>query len=220
MLRSLTLLLLGLGLIAAAAGPAVTAADQTPPAAHGAEHASPTEASAFRLTMRELWEDHATWTRLFIVSAAADLPDQDATAARLLRNQSDIGDALAPFYGEAAGDELTALLRDHILGAADLLAAVRAGDQARTAAATVAWYANADEIAAFLSAANPDHWSRAAMRAEMAMHLDLTLKEAGARLRGDWAADIAAYDEVRHHILGWADLLSAGVIRQFPDRFA
>ena len=45
--------------------------------------------------MRKLWEDHVTWTRLFIVSAAAGLPDKDATTARLLQNQTDIGDAVA-----------------------------------------------------------------------------------------------------------------------------
>src|SRR5438045_3095425 len=82
----------------------------------------------FRNAMRKLWEDHITWTRLYIVSAAADLPDKDVTAQRLLQNQTDIGNAVKPFYGEAAGNQLTALLRDHILGAVDLIAAAKAGD--------------------------------------------------------------------------------------------
>src|SRR3712207_777495 len=75
----------------------------------------------FRNTMRKLWEDHITWTRLFIVSNIAGLPGEAATAGRLLQNQDGIGDALRPFYGDAAADELTALLREHILGAAELL---------------------------------------------------------------------------------------------------
>lgn len=40
----------------------------------------------FRNAMRKLWEDHITWTRLFIVSAAADLPDKGPTTDRLLQN--------------------------------------------------------------------------------------------------------------------------------------
>ena len=62
--------------------------------------------------MRRLWEDHITWTRLFIVSASADLPDLQATTERLLRNQQHIGDAIKPFYGRAAGERLSSLLTD------------------------------------------------------------------------------------------------------------
>lgn len=175
--------------------------------------------SAFQNAMRALWEDHITWTRLYIVSVAADLPDKDATAGRLLQNQSDIGNAIKPFYGNAAGEKLTALLRTHILTAAELVAAAKAGDKAKIGEASKRWYANADEIAAFLSAANPKSWPLAEMKAMMKGHLDLTLEEASARLKGDWPADIAAYDKVQKQILHMADMLSAGIIRQFPAKF-
>ncbi len=174
---------------------------------------------ALRSAMRALWEDHITWTRLYIVSVAADLPDKDATAQRLLQNQTDIGQAIKPFYETAAGDKLTALLRAHILTAADLLAAAKAGDTAKVGDASKRWYANADEIAAFLSGANPKHWPLAQTKSMMKGHLDLTLEEASARLKGDWAADIAAYNKVHEQILHMADMLSAGIIRQFPAKF-
>ncbi|HEX4956463.1 MAG TPA: hypothetical protein VF017_24005 [Thermoanaerobaculia bacterium] len=175
--------------------------------------------AAFHDGMRKLWEDHVTWTRLYIVSAAAGLPDARATTERLLRNQVDLGDAIKPFYGEAAGKGLTALLRPHILIAAEVVTAAKAGDSAGVKAASTRWYANSDEIADFLSDANPDNWSRATLRAEMRHHLDLTLQQAQARLRGDWAADIAAYDTVHQHILEMADMLSRGIVSQFPKRF-
>jgi hypothetical protein len=169
--------------------------------------------------MRQLWEDHIVWTRLYIVSAAAGLPDADQAAQRLLRNQTDIGDAIKPFYGDAAGTQLTALLRGHILTAAKLVGAAKGGDTTAVNAESAAWYANADSIATFLSSANPRNWPVAALQSAMRMHLDLTLKEATARLHGDWAADIAAYDEVHQHILQLADVLSDGIIKQFPSRF-
>jgi hypothetical protein len=187
---------------------------------HAAAAAStPLDRDDYHDAMRKLWEDHVTWTRLYIVSAIAGLPDTQPTAERLLRNQTDIGDAIEPFYGEAAGDSLTALLRPHILIAAEVVDAAIAGDSGRVQDALERWYANADEIADFLNAANPDNWPREAMRAEMRHHLDLTLEEALARLRGDWEADIAAYDTVHEHILGMADVLSSGIIRQFPRKF-
>lgn len=174
---------------------------------------------AFHDAMRKLWEDHITWTRMFIVEFAADSPATEATAERLLQNQVDIGDAIKPFYGDEAGDQLTALLRDHILTAADILAAAKAGDQEAVNEASERWYANANDIAAFLSSANPDHWPLEEMQGMMRDHLDLTLAEAVARLQGDFQADIAAYDEVHGQILETADMLSAGIIAQFPKAF-
>lgn len=175
---------------------------------------------AFDQQMRKLWEDHITWTRLFIVSAAANLPDESATANRLFQNQVDIGDAIKPFYGDAAGNQLTALLHDHIVLAAQIIAAAKAGDSAGVASASAAWYANANQIAEFLSSANPKNWPLDQMRAMMKSHLDLTLQEAVDRLNGNFPADIADYERVHVEILAMADVLSDGIIAQFPQKFA
>jgi hypothetical protein len=177
------------------------------------------EELAFRNDMRRLWEDHVTWTRLAIISLTTDAPDTEETVGRLLRNQTDIGNAIKPFYGEAAGQELTRLLRDHILIAADLIAAARAADEAALGEAQARWTANADEIAAFLASANPREWTVDELKAMLAEHLRLTTNEAVARLQGDWHADVAAYDAIHVHALEMADLLSTGIVAQFPRRF-
>jgi hypothetical protein len=173
----------------------------------------------FRNDMRALWEDHIVWTRLAIISLVDGSPDTDATVGRLLQNQADIGDAVKPFYGEAAGDQLTALLNDHITIAAELVLAAKANDSAAVEDASARWYANADDIAAFLSAANQSAWPLDHMKAMMREHLDLTLAEAVARLSGDYDVDIAAYDAIHGQILGMADMLSLGIINQFQKRF-
>jgi len=180
---------------------------------------APTQEAAFQAAMRKLWEDHITWTRLFIVSAAADLPDSKATTDRLLQNQVDIGNAVKPYYGNAGGDQLTALLREHILIAADLVKAAKANNTAGVADANKRWVANADQIAAFLGKSNPKNWPEAEMRNMMHDHLNLTTEEATARLKGNFAGDIAAYDKVHEQILKMADMLSMGIINQFPDKF-
>ena len=169
--------------------------------------------------MDALWEDHVTWTRIFIMSATSDLPDADAAAQRLLQNQVDIGNAIKPLYGDAAGEQLTALLNEHILIAADLLAAAKAGDTDKFEDANERWYENADDIAAFLSSANPDHWTLEEMQSMMSMHLDLTLEEASARLNADWAGDVAAYDKVHDEILEMSHMLTEGIVAQFPGNF-
>jgi hypothetical protein len=175
--------------------------------------------SEFHDAMRKLWEDHITWTRVFIISAVADLPDKNAAAERLLQNQVDIGAAIKPYYGDAAGDKLTTLLKEHITTAVDVISAAKANDSAKLTDASKRWFANADQIADFLSGANPKNWPQAEMRSMMKDHLNLTTKEVVARLHKDWAADVKAYDEVHQHILHMADGLSTGIINQFPRKF-
>jgi hypothetical protein len=187
---------------------------------HAAQaHVLTAREAKFHDAMRKLWEDHITWTRLAIVSFAGGLPDLPATEARLLANQVDIGNAIKPYYGRAAGNRLTALLREHILGAVALLQAAKSGDQTQIANASMAWYANANQVADFLHAANPHAWSRQTMRSMMKTHLDQTLAEAQHRLQGRYADDVRDYDAIHHHILLMADTLSAGIMRQFPQRF-
>lgn len=194
------------------------AMNPAPAGAH--EHgATLTPAANLRQAMRKLWEDHITWTRLVIVSTAADLPDREATTQRLLQNQQDIGDAVKGFYGEAAGAKLTELLRAHIVGAADVLAAAKSGDAGRVAAAKAAWYQNANDISAFLSSANPHAWPLADMQPMMREHLDLTLSEAVDQLQGHYAASVADYDRVHIAILAMADMLTDGIVAQFPKKF-
>jgi hypothetical protein len=175
--------------------------------------------SDFRAAMRKLWEDHITWTRLYIVSATADLPDKDATAKRLLQNQTDIGNAIKPFYGDAAGTKLTSLLNDHITIAVDIVDAAKKGDNAKKDDAVKRWQANADDIAAFLSGANAKNWPLAQTRKMMRDHLEATTAELVAHLQKDWAGDVAAYDRVHEQILAMADMLSSGLMQQFPAKF-
>ena len=177
------------------------------------------KALAFHDDMRKLWEDHITWTRLAIVSFAGGLPDFDQTAARLLRNQEDIGNAIKPYYGRRAGNSLTALLKEHIGGAVDLLMAAKSGDDAAFTSARRAWYVNGREIAGFLNRASPRFLPLASVQRLMRGHLDQTLVEAGHRLSGNFAADIRDYELISRHILMMADAISSAIIRQFPGRF-
>ncbi len=181
---------------------------------------------AFHDQMRKLWEDHVTWTRLTIVSAVGGangeaLPDTGPTLGRLQANQDDIAAAIVPYFGQAAGDQLAALLHEHISGAVTLVLAAKAGDTAAVEAAKTAWYANGQQIADFLAGANPRFWPQDTMREAMQMHLDQTLKEAVDHLQGtnNYADDIDDYEQAHQHILAMADLLSSGIIRRFPDRF-
>jgi hypothetical protein len=203
-----------------AAALALLVATDHPATAHAARaDVVSKKAATFSASMAKLWEDHIVWTRMVIVDFAAGLPDLKAAETRLLRNQTDIGNAIKPYYGAAAGNALTQLLRTHILEAVPILQAAKAGDKAGLAKALGAWYANGRTIAAFLTKANPHAWPLSMTSSMMKHHLDLTAKEAVSRLEGHWSADIAAYDQVHNEILQMANMLSSGIVSQFPNRF-
>lgn len=209
-----------IALLSAVAALAVMGGQNASAHDHGAQGTTVTQKElALRQDMRKLWEDHVTWTRLAVISLTTDSPDTQATVARLLKNQADLGNAIKPFYGRAAGEKLTSLLREHIMIAADLIAAAKRGDNEAVATEQARWTANADRIATFLSSANPRSWKPAELKAMMRSHLRLTTNEVVARLTQDWAADVRAYDRIHVQILHMADMLSDGLVAQFPARF-
>jgi hypothetical protein len=182
-------------------------------------HSAVTPSETFRRDMRKLWSDHVYWTRDYIVAATANQPDKDAAAARLLRNQEDIGNVVATFYGRDAGNQLTVLLKDHIQIAVDLINAAKVKDQTKFQEFDRKWDRNAEDIVAFLSKANPK-WSKADLTSLMKMHLTTTKQEVTARLSQNWAEDVKAFDAVYDHILKMSDALADGIIMQFPAKFS
>jgi hypothetical protein len=181
-------------------------------------HNQISKSEQLRMAMHKLWEDHIVWTRNVILNIMDDLPGTDQAVNRLLQNQDDIGNAVKPFYGDAGGKELTRLLRDHITIAADLLKAAKTSNNSAFDEANKKWFVNADEISNFLSKANPN-WKLNDMKKMMSDHLTLTTNEAVARLKKDYAADVKAYDKVHDEILMMADMLTEGIIKQFPEKF-
>ena len=171
-----------------------------------------------RVDMQKAWIDHTIWTRSYIVSALSDRPDQKDVLDRLLRNQQEIGNVIKPYYGESAGNKLADLLREHILIAGKIVAAAKAGNQEDVKKLEVDWHKNADDIARFLSTANPN-WTFKELQDMLYTHLQLITEIVLDCLKGDWAADIAATDKNEIHMIHLADILTEGIVKQFPAKF-
>jgi hypothetical protein len=168
--------------------------------------------------LRLLWEQHVWWTRSFIISVAFSLPDLNFVTARLLRNPRDFQAALEPLYGPGIAAEFARLFTEHLTIAAELVQAAKAGDTARAADAERRWYINADQIASFLARINP-FWSEEEWRAMLHEHLAITKDEAVAILSGNFERGIQIFDQVELQALETADLMTEGIVRQFPRRF-
>jgi hypothetical protein len=176
------------------------------------------KAAQLKADMRKLWMEHNFWTEKFVVSSIAGLEDQEPVLARLLKNQADLGNAIKPFYGEAAGNELGQLLREHIQIGGQVVAAAKSGNQADFKKYNAAWHKNADDITNFLTKANPNY-NKKELNEMLYMHLKLITDGVVAKLNKDWRANIEALDKNEEHLLHMSDAIADGIIKQFPNKF-
>ncbi|PFP24583.1 glycosyltransferase [Bacillus sp. AFS073361] len=211
--KKFTVLLLSMVLIL----PAISVQAAPPPPPNQQQTMSES-AHQFKFNLRRLWMEHLIWTSRYIVSTEANLPDKQVILTRLLRNQDEIGNAIKPFYGEAAGNKLAKMLREHILLAGKVLEAAKANNQADLKKYNTAWFKNADDMATFLSGANPN-WDKNTLRQLLHAHLKMVTDSVTARLKKDWNGDVRAFDEGEIHLMKIADVLSEGIIKQFPQKF-
>ncbi|MBY9078253.1 acetylglutamate kinase [Paenibacillus sp. HN-1] len=167
---------------------------------------------------RALWAQHIYWTRLAVNSIAGSLPDLQPTLNRLLRNPDDFAAVLTPFYGTANASEFARLFREHLTIAAELVQLLKAGNTQAAADAQKRWYANADAIAVFLARINP-FWSQKEWQRMMYEHLKLLTEEVAARLSGNYTENVATNDRIEPQAYEMADVMTEGVVRQFPSAF-
>jgi len=164
--------------------------------------------------IRKLWEEHVKWTRLFVVSALAGLPDLDATTKRLLRNPSDFADVLEIYYGRQKADAFRGLFEEHLKIAANIVDSAKNQNDKAVEQYSKLWYSNADQIASFLARINPC-WTEDEWKKLLHDHLRMTTDEVVARLSGEYTKDTIIFDMIEEQALDMADVMAAGIIRQF-----
>ena len=180
-------------------------------------HPDPIYANDLRVGMRKLWVSNAIWMREYIVNTIeADL-SLDAASKRLAKSQDDIGRAFAPFYGAETGSKVTTLLRQHTSLVKEMIEASMAKDSAKLKEADKRWRANADSITTLLSTVNPTNWPMATIQPVLAGGMNLSIAETNARLKRDYNADVETFDTILAKSLDLADMLSDGIIKQFPN---
>jgi hypothetical protein len=172
-----------------------------------------------RTEMRRLWTEQGEWLRTYIVSRLSDLPNAKKIASRLMRNQEQIGRALKPFYGRAAGRQMTILLKENINIIESLIGTLRMNDKNLYEQKKEAWVANANAIAIFLNSANPRYFQFDEVRVAFRSLVDLTAREINSHLANDWDTNIAVHEDLVEQGVKVADQLSDGLVKQFPSKF-
>ncbi len=179
----------------------------------------PDAKSVLRHKMHNLWTSYTFWTRDYVVASIAGNEGASAIGERLLRNVEDFRFTISQFYGIENSDRFADLLKAHVLVTFDVIEATKAGDKVRLEAANQKWHANAADIATFLNKLNPRYWPKQCLNDTWDQHLALTMDEITARLQKNWEDDTTAFEKDFAHILGFAECLADGIIKQFSSKF-
>lgn len=185
---------------------------------HGTD-AVPAKALAAQNALRDLWVDHIFWVRNVVQARVADDADRAEIAEQqVVANAKAIAGAIAPYYGQAASDALFELLAGHWGAIDDYLDATLADDGAKQSAASKRLAANADEIAAFLSGANPN-WPVDTLRGLLAAHGAHHVQQIEQLVAKQYAEEALTWTAMKDHMYVIADALAAGIAKQFPEKF-
>lgn len=165
------------------------------------------------------WSQHVYWTRMLVISIAERLKDQNDTATQLLKNPDNMAKIFAAFYPQTVARKISELLTEHLQIGGELITALRDKRMSEAATLDAKWYVNADRMADAFASINP-YYNREEVRKMLYSHLDLTKQEVSARLAGNFAADIKAFDKIEEEAMMMADFFASGIIKQFPQKFA
>ena len=203
---------LAFGLAFAAATPSASA---QPAAAATPAPAAP----QLQAAMRSLWHGHIVATREYALAVhAGNRAGANKAADAVVANAKQIANAVAGFYGNAAGDGLLKLLAGHWGGVKALTDATKAGDTAGEQKAMNDLAGNVTALAKFLSGANPN-WPEATLEGALMMHVSDHKTQIEEMMSNAPAAQQAkSWAEMQQHMNMIADVLASGIARQFPDK--
>ncbi|MBP6688002.1 MAG: hypothetical protein KA160_09100 [Lacibacter sp.] len=167
--------------------------------------------------MVDLWEQHVAWNRNVMLCIVDELPGTMQAIERLQQNKVEIGNSIKPYYGRAAGNELTELLKAHVSISTEVMKLAKEGKQPELQEANERWYANADAIAAFLANIN-SYWATDKIQLIIKDQLRFTTTQAICRIKKDYDADIIAYDKAHADVLQMAEIFADGIANQFSEK--
>ncbi len=172
----------------------------------------------FKSMNRLLWMEHVNWTRMTIMGIVFGLADLQFVQYRLLKNATDMGKCIRPYYSDQIADRYAALIKEHLVLAAELVTAAVKGDTKTADEKEKEWYRNSDDIASFWSSVNP-YLEKEEVREMFYTHLALTKLEAVCMIQKNYKVDIEVFDKIEEEALEMADMISGGIIMQFPHMF-
>lgn len=172
-----------------------------------------------RLALRDLWIGHIFWVRGVVMGTKYDNKDEAKVAEeQVVANAKALAASITPYYGKEAADKLFGLLAGHYGAIKDYMNASFSGNKEAKDSAVDKLKKNADEIATFLSSANPN-WSKDALLSALIAHGGHHIAQIDEINAKDFSGEAKTWDAMKNHVYVIADVLANGIVKQFPKKF-
>ena len=170
-------------------------------------------------TMRDLWLGHAFWVRAVVVETLRGNPAASAAAeGEAVANARQLAASMEPFYGAPASAKVFTLLAGHYAAVKEYLRATAANSAAGQDAARQAMVENAEQIAVFLSGANP-YLPVDALRGMLLAHGGHHVQQIQQLAERQYGKEAQTWGAMKSHMYGIADAMTLALARQFPAKF-
>ncbi len=172
-----------------------------------------------RLALRDLWIGHIFWVRNVVLMTKGN--DKDAAKIaeeQAVENAKALAGSITPYYGKEASDKLFGLLAGHYGAIKDYMNADFGGNKEGKDSAANKLKKNADEIATFLSSANPN-WPKETLLSALIAHGGHHMAQINEINSKDFAGEAKTWAAMKNHVYVIADVLADGIIKQFPKKF-
>jgi len=171
-------------------------------------------------SLRELWLGHIFWVRNVSI-AAIDKNDSAVKSAeqQAVSNAKAIAASIEPFYGAAAEQGFFKLLAGHYRAVKAYLVATVAANATAQATTTQALTSNAEEIAVFLSKANP-YLPKDAVQGLLLAHGGHHIQQIQQLKARQYEAEAQTWEEMKKHVYQIADATADALAKQFAKKFA
>jgi hypothetical protein len=178
----------------------------------------PPPTAELQAALRDLWVGHIFWVRnVALMTKLGNMAGAKVAEDQVVQDARDIANAISPYYGQPAADKLFGLLAAHYGAIKDYMTATYAGKKTAQAAAKVKLYANAEEIATFLSSANPN-WPKDNLLGALQAHGMHHVMQIDALNAKDFKTEASVWNEMKGHIYTIADVLAQGIEKQFGSQ--
>lgn len=170
--------------------------------------------------LRDLWIGHIFWVRAVSI-ATIEKQEAAAKAAELkaAANAQSIAATIEPFYGAAAKNAFFKLLAGHYGAVKAYLVATVADDAAKQGTATQSLTSNAEEIASFLSKANP-YLPKDAVNNLLLAHGGHHIQQIQELKDRKYEAEAHTWEKMKNHIYQIADATADALAKQFAEKFS